>query len=289
MRKLPVMALFAILSAACSDGSRLEGTTAPVDLDGDGYDTPADCDDDDSDVNPGAAEVCDTVDNDCDGTVDNDDAVDATTWYADQDGDGFGDPADSATACEAPTDRVANSDDCDVTSELAYTGAAEVCDAVDNDCDGTVDNDDAVDATTWYADQDGDGFGDPADSATACEPASNQVDNPDDCDDADGEISDNLASYAGGLLVSVSQDLELESCTVWDNTATVEGGGVFVVGLFLGTTLITDSTLTSTGSNWGVGTTDNKPEDVFIDSWGTAYDYGSSADFTCTVSAGGCY
>ncbi len=98
-----------------------------------------------------------------------------------------------------------------------------------------------------------------------------------------------MASYAGGLLVSVSQDLELESCTVWDNTATVEGGGVFVVGLFLGTTLITDSTLTSTGSNWGVGTTDNKPEDVFIDSWGTAYDYGSSADFTCTVSAGGCY
>ena len=144
-----------------------------------------DCDDTEALAWRGAAEVCDGADNDCDGTVDNDDATDATTWYADSDTDGYGDASANTTACSMPSGYVANATDCDDTEALAWTGASEVCDGVDNDCDGTVDNDDAVDATTWYADVDDDGYGGSAYSVTACTVPSGYVDNSDDCDDTE--------------------------------------------------------------------------------------------------------
>jgi hypothetical protein len=58
-----------------------------------------DCDDLDENVHPGATDPCNGVDDDCDGEVDEDGGTD---WYADADGDGFGDAAAVATACEAP-------------------------------------------------------------------------------------------------------------------------------------------------------------------------------------------
>ena len=74
----------------------------------------------------------------------------------------------TTTACSQPTGYVSNTTDCDDTAVLAYTGAAEVCDSVDNDCDGTVDNNDATDASTWYADTDGDSYGDASVSTVSC-------------------------------------------------------------------------------------------------------------------------
>ena len=55
---------------------------------------------------------------------------------------------------------VGNADDCDDGEPLAWTGATEVCDGVDNDCDGDTDGT-AVDSSTWYADTDSDTYGDP--------------------------------------------------------------------------------------------------------------------------------
>ena len=147
-----------------------------------------DCDDTDSTVYPGADEYCDTVDDDCDGDVDESDAVDAATWYEDQDTDGYGDASSTSIACDQPSDFVADSTDCDDSDGATFPGADEYCDAMDNNCDGTVDEDTAVDASTWYPDDDGDGYGDSGSTDVACNQPSGFVSDSDDCDDSDAAI-----------------------------------------------------------------------------------------------------
>jgi MYXO-CTERM domain-containing protein len=105
-----------------------------------------DCDDAEGDgatISPGATELCDGVDNDCDGTVDNadPDEVAVSTWYADVDGDGYGDPESRLVRCDPPEGYVSDNTDCDDTSPATAPGESEVCDGVDNDCDGVVDPD----------------------------------------------------------------------------------------------------------------------------------------------------
>ena len=95
-----------------------------------------DCDDSDGDIGPGAAEVCNDKDDDCDGEVD-EDAADASVWYVDTDGDGFGSPLDPRTACARPAGYADNADDCEDTLAEVNPGQDEVCgDGLDNDCDG---------------------------------------------------------------------------------------------------------------------------------------------------------
>jgi hypothetical protein len=153
------------------------------DLDGDGHLPPDDCDDADPTVYPGADELCDDLDNDCDGEVD-EDPVDPLTWYGDSDGDGFGTDLDTVIACSPPTGYVdvGWSGDCDDDEPTAFPGGSEVCDEVDNDCDGSIDED-AGDAEEWYRDADGDGFGTASEVELSCSPSHGYVDNTDDCDD----------------------------------------------------------------------------------------------------------
>lgn len=109
------------------------GDTGPVDADGDGHTADVDCDDGDPAVHPGADERCNDVDDDCDFLVD-EDAVDATEWFTDADGDGVG-SGTVATACTAPDGAVDVDGDCDDEDPTVYPGADELCDGVDNDCD----------------------------------------------------------------------------------------------------------------------------------------------------------
>ena len=95
-----------------------------------------DCDDGNSAINPGATEVCDGVDNNCDGTID--EGV-STTFYLDSDNDGYGNAAQTIVACTAPEGYVSNSLDCDDGNSAIYPGATEVCDGVDNNCNGVTD------------------------------------------------------------------------------------------------------------------------------------------------------
>ena len=147
-----------------------------------------DCDDTDSAVNPGATETCNGTDDDCDGTTDEADAVDALTWYADLDGDSYGDPASSTDACTQPSGFLADATDCDDTDSAVHPGATETCNSIDDDCDGTTDEADAIDALTWYADSDGDSYGDPASTTDACTQPSGYLADATDCDDTDSAV-----------------------------------------------------------------------------------------------------
>ncbi len=149
-----------------------------------------DCDDTEASTYPGALEYCDGHDDDCDGEVDEDDAVDALTWNADDDGDGFGDPDDELVQCYQPAGYVEDEDtDCDDTDADTNPGALEYCDGHDDDCDGDIDEDDAVDAQTWYLDDDGDSYGDPDVSDVDCHAPTGYASDNTDCDDTDADVN----------------------------------------------------------------------------------------------------
>ncbi len=145
------------------------------DSDSDGMDTcSGDCDDDDETSYLGAAEICDDIDNDCNGTPDDGLAFD--TYYPDLDGDLHGDSADAGDyTCAPQADWVTDNTDCDDSDDTVYEGATELCDAIDNDCDG------APDATE--VDGDLDGF-------MICE---------DDCDDDDSAIYPGATEDCNGV------------------------------------------------------------------------------------------
>lgn len=141
------------------------GNVCETDIDGDGFQVPEDCNDMDLTVNPGAEEICDWKDNDCDGQinegfpnpsglsgpfwnctdVDKDadcvadaedncpDLLNPAQW--DQDGDGLGDACDT----DRDGDGVENVADCNPADIWVYPDAPEKCDGKDNDCDGKTD------------------------------------------------------------------------------------------------------------------------------------------------------
>ncbi len=201
---------------ATDEGDAIDKATWYADRDGDGYGDPSatdlgcdaprgyvaddsDCDDGDASVHPAAIERCDSVDNDCDGTVDEDDAVDAATWYADDDADGYGDPIASTLACEAPSGYLADGTDCDDNDDDIHPGATELCNGFDDDCDGATDEDDAADVSTWFADVDGDGYGDTASSDRDCDQPSGYVADDSDCDDSDASINPRATEACDGV------------------------------------------------------------------------------------------
>ena len=148
-----------------------------------------DCDSADGSVSPNAVELCDDIDNDCDGETDEDDAADAATWYADADSDDHGDPNTTLVSCAADIGYIDVAGDCDDSDDDSYPGGEEVCDGADNDCDGETDEASATDAETYYADSDSDGYGTDAYTTAACEPPAGYVENTDDCDDTDAATS----------------------------------------------------------------------------------------------------
>ncbi len=140
-----------------------------------------DCDDARAATHPGSVEVCDGIDDDCDGSTD--EAL-LTTYYRDADGDGVGVAGDHVEACGAPAHYAASSGDCDDAQPLSFPGNPEVCDGVDNDCDAGVDE--GV-LATFYADSDRDGFGTTV-SQLACSAPAGFAAAGGDCDDTSTSI-----------------------------------------------------------------------------------------------------
>lgn len=225
-----------------SDSSN--STTSIVDLDGDGYGSDEDCNDSDATIHPDKDEVCDGIDNNCDDVIDEGSAIDASTWYADTDGDGYGNVDDSKTSCVQPDgyvddkddcddaddkihpgaeesdctdpvdyncdgsvgyadsdgDGVAACEDCDDTNALAFPGNPEVCDGVDNDCDGTADQE-ATNGVPVYLDTDSDGYGQTDASKVSCDPSSDTGYSltSGDCDDTTSAVSPVAPEICNGI------------------------------------------------------------------------------------------
>ena len=179
-----------------------------VDADGDGRPAgEADCDDQDPDTFAGATELLDSVDNDCDGDVDDgtrgvDDDGDGYCEGADYDADGFPDCRNAALPgdCDDGSPALHPGDvdgdgaspctgDCDDEDPERAPDRTEICDGVDNDCNG--------EPASFEVDGDGDGYfictGDCDDTDPALTPLDADGDSyspcEDDCDDADPALT----------------------------------------------------------------------------------------------------
>jgi hypothetical protein len=178
----------------------LEYVTYYADADGDGYGIgtgstlcqnpgagyaalDGDCDEVAADINPGEAELCNDIDDDCDLSIDED--LEYVTYYADADGDGYGIGTGSTLCLNPGTGYAVLDGDCEDMISAINPGQVELCNEVDDDCDGLTDaaDPDLPVITTWYQDLDGDGRGNPAVSQYSCIPLPGYVANNTDCDD----------------------------------------------------------------------------------------------------------
>jgi len=203
-----------------------------TDKDEDGFSTPEDCDDKDPSVHPEADEYCDEIDNDCDGDIDEPDAINAASYFVDADGDGFGDPDTTITSCVLEDGMSEDDTDCDDDAETAYPGAEEIWyDGIDNDCLGGSDDD-----------ADGDGFAggedgvdcddlDPAVNPDAVEICGDGTDN--DCDGSLGECG-RTGSFtgddAGGRLYGEMHDTWAGASVAMGTDLTGDGHTDVLVG-----------------------------------------------------------
>ncbi|HOY07253.1 MAG TPA: MopE-related protein [Saprospiraceae bacterium] len=170
------------------------------DEDADGFYSYEDCDDLNAEIHPGALELCDGIDNDCNGLTD--DNITIYAYYPDMDGDGFGDVSGRVDTClsEVPQGFVTNGQDCDDTNIAMYPTAVEYCDGIDNNCNGLVD--DNIPMYSYYADTDNDGFGDAEaialDTCLNIAPAGFVINNL-DCNDSDSTSNPNALEICDGV------------------------------------------------------------------------------------------
>jgi alpha-tubulin suppressor-like RCC1 family protein len=144
----------------------------------------SDCNDTSAAIRPGATEVCDGVDNNCSGAVD--EGLALLTWYRDSDGDTYGTSTNTLQKCSQPSGYVSNASDCNDSNTAIKPGATEVCDGVDNNCNGS--SDEGLAISTWYHDADGDGFGTSTLTQQKCSQPSGYASNASDCNDSDAGI-----------------------------------------------------------------------------------------------------
>ncbi len=195
-----------VCDAAGVDEDCDPATVGERDVDGDGVSSALccngaacgqDCDDARRGTNPSVPEVCDGLDNDCDGTVDEGLLVEL---FRDADHDGVGITASTALACPGAPGFASGSGDCDDTRASVRPTAPEICDVLDNDCDGATDEHTL--AVPWYVDADGDGWGVVSADALpvdSCVPPANRAIRLGDCNDGDANVAPTARERCNGV------------------------------------------------------------------------------------------
>ncbi|MBZ4398365.1 MopE-related protein [Myxococcus sp. AS-1-15] len=180
----------------------------------------SDCSDSNSGIRPGATETCDSVDNNCNGSVD--EGV-TSTFYRDVDGDGYGNASSSTQACSRPSGYATNATDCNDGSAAIHPGATEVCDGVDNNCAGGVDE--GLTTYTWYRDADADGYGNSSVSTSSCRQPSGYVGNATDCNDGASNVRPGATESCDGLDNNCNGSVDEGAMRTWYRDTDGDGYG----------------------------------------------------------------
>jgi Putative metal-binding motif len=98
-----------------------------------------DCNENNAEIHPGAAEICNGKDDNCDGETD--EGIDLATLYRDADGDGFGtgESVGASGGCDNSGEFAAQNGDCDDADPEVFPDATEQCNETDDNCDGRID------------------------------------------------------------------------------------------------------------------------------------------------------
>ena len=176
-----------------------------------------DCNDLNPNVGAGKPEVCNTLDDDCDGDVDPENSVGCVFFYKDVDGDGKGQSADAKCLCNATKQYTSPvGGDCDDNNPEIGPGHTELCNAVDDNCNGVVDEANAIGCKPYLKDGDDDGYGVTSLSLCLCAASGDYKSlNPGDCNDNDAtihpgglEICDGVDNSCNGI---VDEDCDKDS------------------------------------------------------------------------------
>jgi hypothetical protein len=189
-----------------------------------------DCDDQDKDVKPNAVEKCNGKDDNCDEIIDPENSINCTTYYLDNDGDTYGDANNSKCLC-APKDKYSTkkTGDCDDNNPDIGPGGTEKCNGSDDDCDGFVDEENALGCIVYYLDEDADGYGLTLFSRCLCksEGLYNTI-NKGDCDDKDKTVSPGEIEKCNNRDDDCDGDVDeegAEGCNFWCKDADQDGHG----------------------------------------------------------------
>ncbi|MBI2669033.1 PQQ-binding-like beta-propeller repeat protein [Candidatus Woesearchaeota archaeon] len=159
-----------------------------------------DCDDNNPNRNPAIEDICNSIDDNCDGQTD--EGVTFNDWYKDHDGDGFPTSSESVKACMPPEGYRAHNPldpwDCNDSEIDVSPVAIEVCNGLDDNCNGQMDE--GLPLSAWYKDNDQDSFGDQDTKEFFCNiPPGEYVNNPQDCNDSDPDINPNTTEVCDNV------------------------------------------------------------------------------------------
>jgi hypothetical protein len=196
----------------CNDNNALANvvTTWYADTDGDGYGNAAtsmqncgqpagyvanstDCNDASAAVNPGAVEIFNGIDDNCNNTVD--EGFTPINYYLDNDGDGVGGNTFVLGITSPGPNYVLITGDCNDNSAVMYPGNTETCDNLDNDCDASIDE--GLIFLTYFQDSDGDTYGNLSVTLSACSAPQGYVLNSTDCNDQNSAINPGAQDIPG--------------------------------------------------------------------------------------------